>query len=236
MPVLSAHQPHFFPWASYFLKIKKSDVFILLDDVQFRKNYFQNRCEIINIDGDGKRWLTVPIKKNISSKSNINEILVSEKFQSSEILSMIHSSYLNTPFYDEVFEDIKKLFCNEDQLLSDINIRCILWCLRMLDINTTTVTASNLNLAYEKNPSMRLVNLCLHNKMNKYISGPGGKEYMDLSLFYDNNIDLIWHDSEKIDFKYDQSASTFLSGLSILDMFFNIGYANSAKLINSKFI
>ena len=236
MPTLSVHQPHFFPWASYFLKISQSDVFILLDDVQFRKNYFQNRCEIANTLGYKKKWLSIPIKKNISSKSKINEILVSEKFQGDEVLSLIRSSYSNTPFFDQVYPDLQELFNSKDTHLCDISIRGILWCLKVLDITTKTFVSSELNLPLVDNPTTRLVNMCIYSKMNQYLSGPGGKGYMDLTLFNDNNIDVLWYDSDKNNFEYRQPTGSFLPSLSILDMFFSIGYKDSAKLLNSQVI
>jgi hypothetical protein len=236
MPILSVHQPHFFPWAPYFLKISQSDVFILLDDVQFRKNYFQNRCEIATALGCEKKWLSVPIKKNISSKSKINEVLISEKFQEDEALSLIRLSYGNAPFFDQVYPDLQELFSSKDTHLCDINIRGILWCLKVLRIRTKILVSSQLNLPLVDNPTMRLVNMCIYIEMNQYLSGPGGRDYMDLTLFTDNNIDVLWYESDKNSFEYRQPAESFLPGLSILDMFFHIGYEGSSKLLDSQLI
>src|ERR1043165_8343024 len=57
----SIHQPHYLPWLRYFEKIARSDVFIVLDDVQYEKNGFQNRNRIKT--AQGWTYLTVPVKK-----------------------------------------------------------------------------------------------------------------------------------------------------------------------------
>ena len=57
---------------------------------------------------------------------------------------------------------------------------------------------------------------------------------MDLFLFKENEVDLIWNDSKNFLFKYNQNTRNFISNLSILDMFFNIGYKNSEELLKIK--
>lgn len=234
MSTLSAHQPHFLPWPSYFLKILRSDVFIILDDVQFRKNYFQNRCEILDIGFKKKQWLTLPIKKKISSKSIIKEIPFAEKFHAKDILLKLELSYRGSPFYEEVYADLKNLFVSLDTSLCAFNINSILWCMEMLNIQTEVVISSSINIPFEQNPTQKLINLCLHHDATSYLSGPGGRNYMDLCLFQESEINVLWHDSKDINLRYKQSFSPFIPNLSILDMFFNVGYERSASILNCK--
>ncbi|MEW6675226.1 MAG: WbqC family protein, partial [Nitrospirota bacterium] len=58
MKIVSIHQPYFMPWLGYFDKIQRSDYFVFLDTVQFKKNEFQNRNRIRT--SQGTLWLTVP--------------------------------------------------------------------------------------------------------------------------------------------------------------------------------
>jgi hypothetical protein len=53
------HQLHYLPWLRYFEKIARSDVFIVLDNIQYNKNGWQNRNRIKA--GDGALLLTVPV-------------------------------------------------------------------------------------------------------------------------------------------------------------------------------
>lgn len=52
-------QPHFLPYYGFFNLMKEADIFILLDNVQFSKQSWQQRNKV-QIDGKDK-WLTVPI-------------------------------------------------------------------------------------------------------------------------------------------------------------------------------
>ena len=36
--ILAAHQPQYLPWLGYLHKISDTDVFLILDDVQYKKN------------------------------------------------------------------------------------------------------------------------------------------------------------------------------------------------------
>ena len=64
--IVSIHQPQYLPWDNFFRKIKKSDYFIYLDNVEFQKNGLQNRNQIKT--ASGSTWLTVPVKHNLGQK------------------------------------------------------------------------------------------------------------------------------------------------------------------------
>lgn len=55
--ILAAHQLNFCPWLPYFSKMDWCDVFVVLNNVQYEKNGWQNRCQI-----NSKYW-TKPITK-----------------------------------------------------------------------------------------------------------------------------------------------------------------------------
>ena len=57
--MISIQQPEFFPWAGFFNKVLRVDQTVILDTVQFKKRYFENRCRFQNFDQ--MSWLTVPV-------------------------------------------------------------------------------------------------------------------------------------------------------------------------------
>ena len=55
---VAIHQPNFVPWLPYFYKMAMVDKFIILNQVQFEKNGYQNRYRL----SSGK-WVTKPVRK-----------------------------------------------------------------------------------------------------------------------------------------------------------------------------
>ena len=57
--IVAAHQPHFIPWLGYLDKLAKADLFVVMDDLQYEAQNFQNR-QRLKLAG-GAHWLTVPL-------------------------------------------------------------------------------------------------------------------------------------------------------------------------------
>jgi len=49
--LITIHQPQYLPWLGYLDKIDKADVFVILNNVQFKKNEWQNRNRIKTAHG-----------------------------------------------------------------------------------------------------------------------------------------------------------------------------------------
>ena len=66
--LVAIHQPCFVPWLGYLDRMLRSDLFVILDHVQFERRNYQNRC-MIRLEDDTK-WLTVPVVQ-LSQKEKI---------------------------------------------------------------------------------------------------------------------------------------------------------------------
>ena len=71
--ITSIHQPDFFPYFGYFNKINKSDVYIVMDNVQLSKSGWTHRDKIKT--SKEVSWITIPIK-NIKKKQLIKDCLI----------------------------------------------------------------------------------------------------------------------------------------------------------------
>jgi hypothetical protein len=226
--IVSIHQPHLLPWIGYFNKVLNSDVFVWLDNVQFRKNYFQNRTAIKSISGN-PIWLTLPVHYHFGDL--ISEIIVADKNWKSSIKNKIYTNYRSTPYYskyDEViFSTIDRI---ESGFLSEINYVLFQKLLVLLDIQTKIVKVAELNLQ-NKDPNGRLIEICKKLGANSYIGGKGGRGYIDEALFKKEKIEIFWQQFDPSNTPYSQIGEKFVPGLSIIDCLFNIGPKETKMLI-----
>lgn len=163
------HQPEHFPYMGFFQKVQSAELFIILDNVHYRKNYFQNRNKIKNLNGNDE-WITVPVEKGATSK-NINEVKVSQDpYWKTKILKKIKS---NLNF------DASEIYEHEN--LVDINMSSINWGMSQLGMKQEVVFASSLRAQGAK--SELLANILKEVGATHYISGPSGKDYLDMTLF-----------------------------------------------------
>ena len=64
------HQPNYLPWIGFFDKLRRCDVFVLLDEVQYpRGGSVANRNRIRT--GNGTLMLTVPVSKPPGSQGKV---------------------------------------------------------------------------------------------------------------------------------------------------------------------
>lgn len=221
--IVSIHQPQFFPWLGYFEKIASSDVFVLLDDVQFKKNEWQNRNRIKT--AGGPQWLTVPVQYHFPEK--IMEVKINNQVDwKKKHLHALEYNYSKAEYFNSVNPVISAIYDNNWDGISDLNTITIQKSMEILKINTPLIKSSELNMPGSS--TERLVNICKHFKASSYIAGQGGKDYLDESLFIKENIKVVYQD-----FKhpvYKQCFGDFLSHMSIIDLLCNCGPDSSALL------
>jgi hypothetical protein len=229
--ILSIHQPHIFPWLGYFDKMLKSDHFIYLDNVQFSKNYFQNRTKIKSFKGE-EEWLTIPIKK-APLETLIKEIELSETYKIKLIEQKLKQNYAKADFMELYLDKILQIFNEQHFELSILNINSTEFVLNQIGIGPNRMTASNLSVN-ETDANLRLIKYCHALNCDVYLSGSGGKKYMDLELFKKSGIEVKFQDFQPDKNSYKQINGNFLPGLSVIDILLNVGNIGLLDLLTKK--
>ncbi len=224
--IVAIHQPQYLPWIGYFDKIDCADVFVLLDNVQYKKNEWQNRNRIKT--SQGWQWITVPVLYKYPEK--INEVKINNTVDwRKKHLNALTYNYSKAPFFEKHRRFLEKTFSTNWEFLVEINTHVIQYLINALGIDKKIVLASSLRL--REGPTDRLVNICKHVQADTYLSGKDGAKYMNLDTFAQAKIKVIFQDFRHP--TYQQLYEPFEPLMSIVDLLFNHNH-NSLKIIRSR--
>lgn len=189
---LTIHQPEHAPWLGLFDKIRKSDLLVILDTVQFKKNDFQNRNKLRS------GWITVPVKKH-PLDTDIKDIEIASVEWKNQYLSRF-KTYQFESRYGTYFPAIETMIQSSRQSLSELNIMMLLFMMQCFDIRTPTVRASSLGLPKVKGGNEVVLQICgrFHSTRESltYISGTGGKNYLQVGDFEKKRIAVEFNDAQ----------------------------------------
>lgn len=217
--IVTIHQPEHLPWLGFFNKVDQADLFVLLDVVQFRKNYFQNRNRVLG--ANGPIWLTVPVLTEGHTEKTIKDMQINNATNwRDKYWKSIYYSYKKHPYFDDCAPFFEETLAKEWLLLAELNESIIRFLCNSLGIKTKIIRASELNPAGSS--SELLLDVCRKTGADIYLAGQTAKEYLDESIFKDESIEVRYHRFEHP--VYPQLSQTeFVSHLSTLDLLFNCG-------------
>ena len=153
--IVGIHQPNFIPWIGYFYKIYRSDVFVLLNDVQFVKNSYADRNSIKT--AQGTCYLKLPLELP-SHTANYNEIRIKHELNWKEKqLKTIAMNYKKAPFFEEVYADVEAWFSNPEGRLDKFNAKIITDISEKLGFSTKFVCSEEFGI--EDKSTERLIDI-----------------------------------------------------------------------------
>jgi hypothetical protein len=204
--VVAIHQPNFLPFPGFFSKIVHSDVFVILDRAAFSKGSYTNRVKVL--DEGRSRWITVPVRTAKRAGQEIREVEI-DRSQNWErkILGSIRNAYSGMQYFEKWY-DLLGVSLQDRKRLIQLNTALIYLVLSELNIPSRTVLESTLDLDSRLKGTVRLIEIVRVLGGDCYLSGFGGMEYQDESLFGENGIELKYR---------PELPSFFRNGLSILD-------------------
>jgi hypothetical protein len=222
--IVSVHQPQYLPWLGYFEKIDRADIFVLLDTVQYKKNEWQNRNRIKT--AVGPHWLTVPVTYRYPQRISEVGINNRERWQHRQRQAIL-SNYRQAPFWNLVVPLIEELLTPAWERLSPLNVSSVARLAQFLGITTPLFVASELP-EFPEDPDRRLIAITKHFGADTYLAGGGGRDYMDLDLYQQSGVKVIFQEYHHP--VYEQRFGPFVPFLSVLDLLFNHGPASLAIL------
>jgi len=216
--IVTIHQPNHLPYLGFFDKMKKADIFVIHDDAQFNKNEFQHRNRI-RVE-KGWQYLIVPVYKKELSINQIkikNHVQIGKRKWSIAHFETIRDWYKKAPYFSTYEENLRKIYEKEYEKLIDLNMNLIRFLMKAFDMDKKIVYSSS--FGFKSKRTQRIIDTVRAVGGDIYLSGPGGHNYLDTSLFTDIKVEFQ-------DFKhpiYPQCYPGFIPEMSAIDALFNVG-------------
>jgi hypothetical protein len=218
MRIAAIHQPQYLPYLGFFHKLQHCDVFVALDNVQFQKNGVQNRNRIKT--GQGWQWITVPVLHSFGQL--INQVIINSQIPwQKKHLNALKSNYSPARYFETYADQLRGLLDRDWSNLCDVNMALTRWAASALGIETPVVRASALEATGGQ--TEHLINICKALGADCYLSGIGGKRYMDLAAFEAAGITVIWQEFTTPIYSQLFPDIGFVPDLSVMDALLNCG-------------
>lgn len=218
MKKIAILQSNYIPWKGYFDIIRRADVFVIYDEVQYTKNDWRNRNLIKT--AKGAEWLTIPVSQK-SLQQRIDETTVTQKNWHKKHWNTLVCNYAKAPYFKDYEADFEAFYSSlNTENLSEINLLFIKKINSILDIKSEIIDSKSLKLSGDKND--RLIDAVKKLNGTHYISGPAAKNYIDIDKFHTESISIEWMNYSGYPL-YSQLFGPFTHEVTILDLIFNEG-------------
>jgi len=209
---VAIHQPEFAPWLGYFHKMHSADVYVFLDNVQFKKRYFENRNYLRDSTKDEKVWLTIPVETKGKYNQAIKDVVIKNN---SDWITKTKNKVTHLYGDNEVTKGFNSCLDNNNSLM-ELNLRLINFFRKSFGIKSKVTFQSSLNI--NSKGSDLIFDICETLNADTYVCGKSGEEYLDLDKFKNAEISIEWQNfTEPNYFSLVHGSDTELTNLSSLD-------------------
>ena len=212
-------QPTYLPWLGYFAMMKRADLFIFLDNVQFEKGSWQSRNRIKS--NSGELLLSIPVQTAGKATQLIRDTRISNltTFPRKHIES-IRINYAKAPFFNDIFPMVEQIYERATSSLMELNESFILAIRDYLGIETRIIHGSSLRANGKS--TERVVNLLLEVGASEYLAATGSRAQTEAEVAFERNgLKVRYHNYDHP--TYPQLHGEFLPNLSAVDLLFNCG-------------
>ena len=201
-------------------KLRQCDTLVLLDHVQFEKNYFQNRNRIRTSTLQGWSWLTVPVRLKGRFGDPINTIEIDNTSDwRRKHLAALEQHYHKALTFQPYWASLQMHYERPSQRLIDLSLPLIRWLAECYRLSTTLVRSSQLSVSGSRTDL--LLAICRQVGATTYLSGISGRDYLDVEAFQREGIAVRFQEFHHP--IYRQCYEPFIPALSAVDLLFNHG-------------
>jgi hypothetical protein len=219
-------QPGYLPWLGFFDQLRRAQVFVYYDDVQYDKHGWRNRNRIKTQTGPA--WLTVPVRHSGLGLPSILQVEIDARVPwARKHIASIRQAYTAAPFLRQYLPPLEELLHRQWERLVDLDIAVVDLMAAAFGLTRRIERSSTLNIGGEK--TERLLNICRHFGASTYLSGAAAETYLDEPLFKKAGVKVEWQRFEHP--VYPQLHGAFIPHLSALDLLLNCGGESAAAVL-----
>jgi len=213
-------QPSYIPWRGYFDQIRKADVFVFYDDVQYDAHGWRNRNQIKT--SQGKQWLTIPVHSHRERQGDpINQVRIDwGRPWAKSHWKAITYAYGRAPYFKQYAPLVESFYQRRDAFLAEFTIAFTTALARAIGIEHTRFKRSS-ELSVTGQKTDRLIAILSQLGADHYISGPSARDYMVEERFMEAGITLEYMVYNYR--QYPQLYPPYDPNVSILDLLFMTG-------------
>jgi len=226
--ILSIHQPSYFPWLGLLDKIAKSDIYMVMDEVQLSDSAFQNRNLFLSPDGKTK-YLTIGFNKEGYFPRRFCDLEIVQPDWQEKHLNTLKAYYAKHRFYTEVLPFIEPVFRNPYTLLVDPVVESMRISMQLLGMPTRIIFQRELVYDRATKKNDLVLALVKATEADVYLAGTGSKAYMQLDTFAAQGIQVRFNHFVHPEYP-QRNMQKFEPGISCLDLFFNVGVERAREI------
>lgn len=227
---IAIHQPHYFPWLGYFDKMAKADTFVLLDQVQLEKNSLMLKNRVLDKNG-GIKYITISGETKGFLDREYRDILTKDiDSWTTRQMNALRDYYRKAHYAKEIFPLLEGFFKKDFSTICQWTCTSIELIRKLLGITTPLILQSCIDYNRSCRRSDLVYAICKTIGADTYFSGQGASvSYLDRKKFAESGINIVFQDFRSP--IYPQcNTKEFVPGISILDMFFNLGIEESRRI------
>ena len=204
-----------------------SEKYIILDNVQYRKDYFQNRCRIRNRFGL-QEWLTIPVFYRKGEP--IYSVSIAKVNALKKAGMKLHHYYCKEKYFDFVWPMVSEIIEKNYTHILELNMDLLYMIFAILDIKLPEIKfASELYVGNDR--TERIIAICKSQGVKVFLSGWGkSNQVHDMHKLREAGICYLRLNKKEV---YNKINQEYLQdGLSILDLIFKYGPQKIAETVN----
>lgn len=217
---LAVMQPYLFPYVGYFSLMHRCTDFVFYDDVNFIKQGWINRNQIL-VNGQPQLF-SVPLV-NGSSNVFIKDVVISENGRfKTKLIKTLEQSYSKARFFGRGMEYVLEVLSHEERNLSEVATKSVNLASEIIGVSTRKFHSSiNFPESRGVDRTERLLSICESLQCETFVNPIGGCHLYSKELFAKRGVELKFIKTKAVDYSQFKT-NAFVPNLSIIDLLMHL--------------